>query len=84
IGEKENTGAVIELLLLKNIEEDIWECLAKPGKRLHEGNYIIFGNGELKAKIERKKDEGLVIVKLIYKGILLEILDKLGTMPLPP
>ncbi len=84
IGSKENTGAVIELLLLKNIEEDKWECLARPGKRLHEGDIIIFGNGELKAKIEKKKDEGIVEVTLIYDGILYEILDKLGTMPLPP
>lgn len=84
IGSKENTGAVIELLLLKNIEEDKWECLARPGKRLHEGDIIIFGNGELKAKIEKKKDEGIVEVTLIHDGILYEILDKLGTMPLPP
>lgn len=84
IGSKENTGAVIELLLLKNIEEDKWECLARPGKRLHEGDIVIFGNGELKAKIEKKKDEGIVEVTLIYDGILYEILDKLGTMPLPP
>ncbi len=84
IGSKENTGAVIELLLLKNIEEDKWECLARPGKRLHEGDIVIFGNGELKAKIEKKKNDGIVEVTLIYDGILYEILDKLGTMPLPP
>ena len=84
IGSKENTGAVIELLLLKNIEEDKWECLARPGKRLHEGDIVIFGNGELNAKIEKKKNDGIVEVTLIYDGILYEILDKLGTMPLPP
>lgn len=84
IGEKEETKAVIELLLLKNIEADKWECIARPGKRLHVGTIVEFGNGLLKAKILEKKDEGIVIVELIYKGILMEILDKLGTMPLPP
>ena len=84
IGEKEDTKAVIELLLLKNIEGDIWECLAKPGKRLHEGTIIVFGDSLLKAKLIEKKDEGIVHVKLLYDGILMEILEKLGTMPLPP
>lgn len=84
IGEKEETKAVIELLLLKDVEGDIWECLAKPGKRLHVGTIISFGNGILKAKVIEKKDEGIVHVKLIYDGILMEILESLGTMPLPP
>ena len=84
IGEKEDTKAVIELLLLKNIEGDIWECLAKPGKRLHEGTIIVFEDSLLKAKVIEKKDEGIVHVKLLYDGILMEILEKLGTMPLPP
>lgn len=84
IGEKEETKAVIELLLLKDIEGDIWECLAKPGKRLHVGTIISFGNGLLKAEVIEKKDEGIVHVKLIYEGILMEILESLGTMPLPP
>lgn len=84
IGEKEETKAVIELLLLKDVEGDIWECLAKPGKRLHVGTIISFGNGLLKAKVIEKKDEGIVHVKLIYNGILMEILESLGTMPLPP
>lgn len=84
IGYKESTGAVIELLLLKDIEGDRWECLARPGKRLHEKDVIIFGNGELKAVVDTKKDEGVVVIDLIYEGILYEILDKLGTMPLPP
>ena len=84
IGEKEETKAVIELLLLKDVEGDIWECLAKPGKRLHVGTIISFGNGLLKAEIIEKKDEGIVHVKLIYDGILMEILESLGTMPLPP
>ena len=84
IGQKEETKAVIELLLLKDFEGDIWECLAKPGKRLHVGTIISFGNGLLKAKVIEKKDEGIVHVKLIYDGILMEILESLGTMPLPP
>lgn len=84
IGEKEETKAIIELLLLKDVEGDIWECLAKPGKRLHVGTIISFGNGLLKAEVIEKKDEGIVHVKLIYDGILMEILESLGTMPLPP
>jgi S-adenosylmethionine:tRNA ribosyltransferase-isomerase len=83
IGEKEDTGAVIELLLLKEIG-DTWECLAKPQKRLKVGTIISFGGGILKAKVSEIKDEGITIVKLIYEGILMEILEKLGTMPLPP
>ena len=84
IGEKEDTKAVIELLLLKDIEGNTWECLARPGKRLHVGTIITFGNGLLKAEVIEKLDEGIVHVKLIYEGILMEILEKLGTMPLPP
>ena len=84
IGEKEDTKAVIELLLLKNIVGDTWECLSRPQKRLHIGTIINFGNGLLKAQVIEKKEEGIVHVQLIYKGILMEILDKLGTMPLPP
>lgn len=84
IGEKIDTKAVIELLLLKDIDGDIWECLAKPAKRLHVGTIISFGDGSLKAEVIEKLDEGIVHVKLIYEGILMEILDKLGTMPLPP
>lgn len=84
IGEKEETGAVIEILLLKDKGEDVWECLSKPAKRLKVGTIVSFGNGLLKAEVVAKADEGLTHVKLIYEGILMEILDKLGTMPLPP
>ena len=83
IGIKDETGAVIELLLLKDLG-DTWECLAKPQKRLKLNTIISFGNGKLKAKVIDIKDEGITIVKLIYDGILLEILEELGTMPLPP
>lgn len=84
IGEKEDTGAVIEILLLKDIGNDTWECLGKPGKRLKIGTIIKFGDGSLKCEVVEKLDEGIIHVKLIYEGILMEILDKLGTMPLPP
>ena len=84
IGEKEETGAVIELLLLKNIEKDDWEVLAKPSKRIKVGTVISFGDGMLKAKCIGIGEEGIRIVTFIYNGIFLEILDKLGTMPLPP
>ena len=84
IGIKEETGAVIELLLLKDIGNDTWECLSRPAKRLKVGTLVSFGDGMLKATVTKKLDEGMVQVKLSYDGILMEILDKLGTMPLPP
>jgi S-adenosylmethionine:tRNA ribosyltransferase-isomerase len=84
VGTKEDTGAVIELLLLKDHGEDTWECLSKPQKRLKEGTIITFGDGSLKAKVTKLDNDGITFVKLIYNGILLEILERLGTMPLPP
>ncbi len=84
IGLKEETGAKIEILLLKNIEGDVWEALSKPMKRLHVGTIVNFGEGLLKAKVESIVGEGIVHVRLIYEGILMEVLEKLGTMPLPP
>ena len=84
IGTKEITNATIELLLLKELEDNIWECLSRPTKRLKKGTIITFGEGQLKAEIIEIKDFGIVNVRLIYDGILYEILDKLGQMPLPP
>lgn len=84
IGEKESTKAVIELLLLKELEHDTWECLSRPFKRLKEGTILVFGQGLLKAKVLKKGSEGLVQIKFLYEGIFLEILDQLGQMPLPP
>lgn len=84
IGIKEETGAVIELLLLKNIEKDNWECLVKPAKRVKVGTVISFGDGVIKAKCIKEGEEGLKTFELLYKGILYEILDGLGEMPLPP
>ena len=83
IGEKEDTKAVIELLLLKDLGDDLWEVLSKPQKRLHVGTIIKFSD-ELKAEVKEILPDGLTHVKLLYNGILLEILDRLGEMPLPP
>lgn len=84
IGVKEETGAVIELLLLKNIDDNNWECLTRPAKRVKVGTVISFGNGMLKATCSSVGEEGIRVFSLSYDGILYEILDKLGTMPLPP
>ncbi len=84
IGVKEETGAVIELLLLKNIDDNNWECLTRPAKRVKVGTVISFGGGMLKATCSSVGEEGIRVFSLSYDGILYEILDKLGTMPLPP
>ena len=84
IGIKEDTGAVIELLLLKDHGEDTWECLSKPQKRLKIGTIISFGDGSLRAEVTKLDNDGITFVKLLYNGILMEILERLGTMPLPP
>lgn len=84
IGTKEETNATIEILLLKNLEKDNWECLVKPARRVHLGTIISFGDGLLKAKCIKEFEEGIKHFELIYDGILVEILDKLGSMPLPP
>lgn len=84
IGVKEETDAVIEVLLLRNLEGDKWECLVKPARRIKEGTVVSFGDGKLKAKCCGVYDEGIRHFELIYSGILMEILEELGTMPLPP
>lgn len=83
IGVKEETKAVIEVLLLKDLGDDTWECLTKPAKRIKVGTKVSFG-GLLSAICLEEHDEGIRIFKLEYNGILYEILDKLGEMPLPP
>ena len=83
IGVKEDTKAVIELLMLKNIENDTWECLCKHAKRVKIGTIIKFSD-KLSAKCIGVKDEGIRIFVFIYDGIFYEILDELGEMPLPP
>lgn len=83
IGLKEETGATIELLLLKNIENNKWECLAKPQKRLKEGTVVKFSD-KLSASVISKGEDGIVIIEFLYNGIFNEILEELGSMPLPP
>lgn len=82
-GAKEDTGAKAEVLLLKNLGDDRWEALVKPGKKLKTGAVIIFSD-ELRAVIEDEADMGGRTLRFIYQGIFQEILDRLGTMPLPP
>ena len=82
-GNKE-TGAKVEFLLLNNIEGDIWECIVRPGNKLHIGAKVIFGDGLLKAEILDTMEGGTRKVKFFYDGIFNEILDKIGLMPLPP
>ena len=83
-GVKEETNAAIEVLLLKDEGNNIWECLTRPAKRIKVGTVISFGNGKLKARCTSVLDEGIRKFKLEYKGILYEVLDELGEMPLPP
>ena len=84
MGTKEGTGANIELLLLKQTNEDEWETLVKPAKRVKIGTVVIFGEGLLKATCTGMLDHGGRTFKFEYDGIFYEILDKLGEMPLPP
>ena len=84
IGIKEETNATIEVLLLRNINDDNWECLVKPAKRVHIGTVISFGDGKLKAKCTDVLEDGIRHFTLIYDGILYNVLDELGSMPLPP
>lgn len=84
IGEKEGTGGKIEFLLLKRIEGDKWECLAKPGKSARVGRRFTFGGGKLKAEVIEVKEDGNRIVEFYYDGIFEQVLDSLGEMPLPP
>lgn len=83
-GVKEDTQAHIELLMLKEVEKDTWQCLMKPAKRIQVGTKITFGDGRLKAKCIEKKEEGIGIFVFSYEGIFLEVLESLGEMPLPP
>lgn len=83
-GEKEGTGANIEVLLLKQGDEDVWETLVKPAKRVKEGTRIVFGNGLLSAVCVGTSDHGGRMLQFEYEGIFYEILDQLGEMPLPP
>lgn len=81
---KKETGANVEFLLLNNIEGDIWECIVRPGNKLHVGTKVIFGEGLLKADILEVMPGGTRKVEFHYEGIFNEILDRIGLMPLPP
>ncbi|WP_330948648.1 tRNA preQ1(34) S-adenosylmethionine ribosyltransferase-isomerase QueA [Virgibacillus sp. MG-45] len=83
-GMKEDTGAKIEILLLHQEENDRWEVLAKPARKIKEGTVLTFGDGKLKATCTRMLEHGGRILEFSYEGIFYEILDELGEMPLPP
>lgn len=84
LGVKEDTNAAVEVLLLKRHENDVWETLVKPGKKLRPGARMVFGDGLLKAEVVDVVEEGNRLVKFFYEGIWEEVLDQLGEMPLPP
>lgn len=84
IGEKEGSGGKIEFLLLKRLEGDKWECLAKPGKSAKVGRVFTFGDGKLKATVVDILEEGNRVIEFSYEGIFEQVLDSLGEMPLPP
>lgn len=83
-GTREDTGAVIEFLLLKRHEDDVWETLVKPGKKARTGVKVVFGEGELRGEIIGVQEDGNRRIRFSYEGIFEEILDRLGQMPLPP
>jgi len=78
------TGGAVELLLLRDLGDKKWECLAKPGRKLQPGQQVLFGNGELTATVCSVQEDGNRIVEFHYEGIFLEVLERLGKMPLPP
>lgn len=78
------TGGAVEVLLLRDLGDKKWECLCKPGRKMQQGNEVIFGNGELTAIVTEVKEDGNRIVEFRYDGIFLEVLERLGKMPLPP
>ena len=84
MGVKEDTGATIEVLLLKRREKDVWETLVKPGKKAKPGTRLTFGDGSLKAEVLDVVEEGNRLIRFFYEGIFEEVLDRLGEMPLPP
>ena len=84
LGEREGTGAHVELLLLKRSSGDVWETLVRPGKKCRPGTRLTFGDGLLKAEILDTVEEGNRLVRFDYEGIFEEVLDRLGEMPLPP
>lgn len=83
-GHRDPSGGAVELLLLKDLGDNCWECLARPGRKLKPGGKVSFGNGELTATIREDLQEGKKKVEFHYQGIFLEVLERLGKMPLPP
>ena len=84
IGEREETGGKVEVLLLKRGEDNVWETLVKPGKKARPGTRLVFGGGLLRAEVVDIVEEGNRLIRFEYEGIFEEILDQLGQMPLPP
>lgn len=84
LGVKEETGAAVEVLLLKRREGDVWETLVKPGRKMKPGAHLVFGDGILKAEVLDVVEEGNRLIRFSYQGIFEEVLDSLGEMPLPP
>lgn len=78
------TGGAVEVLLLRDLGEKKWECLCKPGKKMREGDQVVFGDGELSATVSSVLEDGNRVVEFHYEGIFLEVLERLGKMPLPP
>lgn len=78
------TGGAVEVLLLRDLGNKRWECLCKPGRKMQVGNTVLFGNGDLTATVVEVKEDGNRIVEFQYEGIFLEVLERLGKMPLPP
>ena len=84
LGHREPTGGAVEVLLLKDEGGGVWECLTKPGRKTHTGTELSFGDGELTATVVGERDDGNKLVQFHYEGIFLEVLERLGKMPLPP
>lgn len=84
LGHREPTRGAVELLLLKEKGGGVWECLAKPGRKIHAGTELSFGEGELTATVVGEREDGNRLVRFRYEGIFLEVLERLGKMPLPP
>ena len=84
LGKREPTGGAVEVLLLTDRGDKLWECLVRPGRKLHEGAKLSFGDGELTAEVAEVLENGNRLIRFHYTGIFLEILERLGKMPLPP
>lgn len=78
------TGGAVEVLLLRDLGDKCWECLCKPGRKMQPGSEVIFGDGELTATVREVREDGNRVVEFHYEGIFLEVLERLGKMPLPP